>query len=314
MPEQPSPLVCIVGPTAVGKTQLAVSLARRYGSEVINADSRQVYRHMDIGTAKPLTSERAQVPHHLLDILDPDRDFGLGCFLKLARDQVEECRSRGVRPLVTGGTGQYIWALVEGWDVPGVPPDPEFRSAKERIAEESGPEALYQELFRVDPERASQLDYRNVRRVIRALEVARAGQVPIQARSTSASGYPATLVFGLTMNRQELYRRIDHRVDRMMEAGFLDEVIRLAALGYAMRRGPLSSPGYRELGLHLAGEISLDEAVRRTKYQTHRLARRQYTWFKLNDPRIRWLDASSEDLEAKASAVIDASLTHSLLC
>jgi tRNA dimethylallyltransferase len=289
-------------------------LARKYAGEVINTDSRQVYRHMDIGTAKPSTSERAQVPHHLLDILDPDQDFGLGCFLKLARDQVQECRSRGVRPLVAGGAGQYIWALVEGWNVPGVPPDPEFRSAKERIAEESGPEALYQELLRVDPERAAQLDYRNVRRVIRALEVVRAGQVPIQARSTSASGYPAALVFGLTMNRQELYRRIDHRVDRMMEAGFLDEVIRLAALGYAMRRGPLSSPGYRELRLHLAGEISLDEAVQRTKYQTHRLARRQYTWFKLNDPRIRWLDASSEDLEAKASAVIDASLTHSLLC
>ena len=314
MPEQPSPLVCIVGPTAVGKTQLAVSLARRYAGEVINADSRQVYRHMDIGTAKPFTSERAQVPHHLLDILDPDQDFGLGCFLKLARDQVQECRGRGVRPLVAGGTGQYIWALVEGWEVPRVPPDPEFRSAKERVAEEFGPEALYQELLRVNPERAAQLDYRNVRRVIRALEVARAGRDPVQAQSISGSGYPAALVFGLTMNRPELYRRIDHRVDRMMEAGFLEEVIRLSDLGYPMGRGPLSSPGYRELGLHLAGEISLDEAVQRTKFQTHRLARRQYAWFKLNDPRIQWLNASSGDLEAKASAVIDSGLARGLLC
>ncbi len=289
-------------------------MARKYAGEVINADSRQVYRHMDIGTAKPSASERAQAPHHLLDILDPDQDFGLGCFLKLARDQVEECRGRGVRPLVVGGTGQYIWAFVEGWDVPRVPPDPEFRSAKERVAEESGPEALYQELLRVNPERAAQLDYRNVRRVIRALEVARAGRVPVQARSTSGSGYPAALVFGLTMDRRELYRRIDHRVDRMMEAGFLGEVIRLSDLGYPMGRGPLSSPGYRELGLHLAGKISLDEAVRRTKFQTHRLARRQYTWFKLNDPRIQWLDASSEDLEDKASAVIDAGLARGLLC
>ncbi len=289
-------------------------MARKYAGEVINADSRQAYRHMDIGTAKPSTSERAQVPHHLLDILDPDQDFGLGCFLKLARDQVQECRGRGVRPLVAGGTGQYIWAFVEGWDVPGVPPDPEFRSAKERAAEEFGPEALYQELLHLNPERAAQLDYRNVRRVIRALEVARAGRGPVQAQSISGSGDPAALVFGLTMDRRELYRRIDHRVDRMMEAGFLDEVIRLSDLGYAMGRGPLSSPGYRELGLHLAGEISLEEAVQRTKYQTHRLARRQYTWFKLNDPRIQWLDASSEDLEDRASAVIDAGLARGLLC
>ena len=307
-------MVCIVGPTAVGKTQLAVSLARKYAGEVINADSRQVYRHMDIGTAKPTASERAQVAHHLLDILDPDQDFGLGCFLKLARGQVQECRSRGVRPLVAGGAGQYIWALVEGWDVPGVPPDPEFRSAKERAAEEFGPEALFQELLRLNPERAAQLDYRNVRRVIRALEVGRSGQGPVPPQTRSDTGYGGALVIGLTMDRQKLYRNIDQRVDRMMDAGFLEEVIQLSKRGYPMGRGPLTSPGYRELALHLAGEISLEEAVQRTKYQTHRLARRQYAWFKLSDPRIKWLDASSESLEAEASAVIDAGLARSPLC
>ena len=137
MPEQPSPLVCIVGPTAVGKTQLAVSLARKYAGEVINADSRQAYRHMDIGTAKPSTSERAQVPHHLLDILDPDQDFGLGCFLKLARDQVQECRGRGVRPLVAGGTGQYIWAFVEGWTCREFHPTPSFAQQRSGLPKSS---------------------------------------------------------------------------------------------------------------------------------------------------------------------------------
>ena len=298
----------------MGKTQLAVSLGRKFGGEVINADSRQVYRYMEIGTAKPTASERDQVTHHLLDILNPDQDFGLGCFLGLARGRVEDCRDRGMLPLVAGGTGQYVWALVEGWQVPQIPPDPVFRAEKEREAEEFGPEFLYEELRRVSPDRASQIDYRNVRRVIRSLEVARTDLGPKPGKSRSGDGSGGALVVGLTTERQDLYRRIDQRVDRMMEAGFLNEVVELADRGYAMGRGPLASPGYRELGQHLAGEISLDEAVQRTKYQTHRLARRQYTWFKPSDPRIRWLDAASKDLEAEASALLEAGLARTGLC
>ena len=307
-------MISIVGPTAVGKTQLAVALARRFGCEIISADSRQVYRHMDIGTAKPTAPERKQVPHHLIDVVDPDQDFGLGIFLRLARGQVRDCRSRGVQPLVAGGTGQYIWALLEGWQVPEVPPDPEFRAAREREAVEHGPAVLYDKLRHLDPSRAAQLDYRNVRRVIRALEIAHSMQGPVPARNRTDETTGEPLVIGLTMERQELYRRIDQRVDRMMESGFLEEVATLAEQGYQMSRGPLDSPGYRELGLHLAGQLPLDEALQRTKYRTHRLARRQYTWFKLSDSRIQWLDAGAEDLEDRALVMVESALAGRPLC
>ena len=314
MAEQAPPEVYIVGPTAVGKTGLAVALGERFGGEIINADSRQVYRYMDIGTAKPAASELARAQHHLVDILDPDQDFGLGCFLRLARERVTECRKSGLWPLVAGGTGQYIWALAEGWQVPRVPPNPEFRAAKEREAAELGPEALYEELRRSDPERAAQLDSRNVRRVIRALEIARTGPRETPQRSRPQGGCNRALIIGLTMDRRELYDRIDQRVDRMMEAGFLAEVEQLADRGYEMGTGPLASPGYRELGQHLAGEMSLEEAVQRTKYQTHRLARRQYAWFKPADPRIKWLDAASPGLESQASALLQSAFPHTSLC
>ena len=307
-------MISIVGPTAVGKTQLAVALARRFGGEIISADSRQVYRHMDIGTAKPTPVEQKQAPHHLIDVVDPDQDFGLGLFLRLARWQVNDCRSRGVTSLVAGGTGQYIWALLEGWQVPEVPPDPEFRAAREQQAAERGPEVLYAELRRLDPSRAAHLDYRNVRRVIRALEIAHSRQGPVPARNRTDETTGEPLVIGLTMERQKLYRRIDQRVDRMMETGFLEEVATLLAQGHEMGRGPLDSPGYRELGLHLAGQLSLDEALQRTKYRTHRLARRQYTWFKLGDPRIQWLDAGAENLEEQASATVENALAGRPLC
>ena len=301
-------MISIVGPTAVGKTQLAVALAQRFGGEIISADSRQVYRHMDIGTAKPTVTERRRAPHHLIDVVDPDQDFGLGLFLRLARGQVRDCRSRGVPSLVAGGTGEYIWALLECWQVPEVPPAPEFRAAREQRAAERGPEVLYAELQRLDPARAARLDYRNVRRVIRALEIAHSRQGPVPAWNRTYEATGGALVIGLTMERQELYCRIDRRVDRMMEAGFLEEVAALLAQGYEMGRGPLDSPGYRELGLHLAGQLTLDEALQRTKYRTHRLARRQYTWFKLTDPRIQWLDAGAEDLEERASAMVENAL------
>ena len=308
------PMISIVGPTAVGKTQLAVALARRFGCEIISADSRQVYRHMDIGTAKPTAAERKQAPHHLIDVVDLDQDFGLGLFLRLAREQVRDCRARGVLPIVAGGTGQYVWALLEGWEVPEIPPDREFRAVREKEAAERGPEGLYAELCRLDPVRAAQLDYRNVRRVIRALEIAhwRQGPVPAGNRTDETTGEP--LVIGLTMERQKLYRRIDQRVDRMMETGFLEEVAALLAQGYEPGPGPLDSPGYRELGLHLAGQLPLDEALQRTKYRTHRLARSQYTWFKLGDPRIQWLDASAENLEERASAMVENALAGRPLC
>jgi len=280
-------------------------LAERFPVEIINADSRQVYRYMDIGTAKPTAEEQQQVPHHLLELLNPDQDFSLGVFVTRAKSAEEGIRSRGRLPLLVGGTGQYIWALLEGWNVPEIPPDEGFRRAKAREAAEIGSWALHHELEAVDPLRASQIDFRNVRRVIRALEIFHVtGQKPsdISDRTTPVRD---SLVIGLTLERRELYARIDRRVDHMMAAGFLDEVRRLAAMGYRLGTGPLDSLGYRELGQYLSAVLSLEEAVQRTKFQTHRLARRQYTWFKLADPRIHWLNAADPALETSAARLVE---------
>lgn len=308
MPPPDPPVLFIAGPTAAGKSRLALSLAQRFPAEIVNADSRQVYRHMDIGTAKPTPAERALVPHHLVDIRDPGSDFSLGEFLRLAQAAIADATQRGRLPLVVGGTGQYMWALAEGWQVPEVPPDPQLRHTLEQQAAEHGPLALHRKLVELDPHRAAQLDPRNVRRVIRALEVHQAGPSRAPGRAERMAPGFTPLVIGLTLPREELYRRIDRRVDQMMGAGFLEEVRGLAELGYPLGQGPLASPGYRELGQHLAGEVSLAEAVQRTKFQTHRLARRQYAWFKLTDPRIHWLDAVAPDLEATAGELVQGLL------
>ena len=289
-------VIYIVGPTATGKTQLAIALARQLGGEIVNSDSRQVYKYMEIGTAKPTPEERAQVPHHLFDLLTPAEDFSLGTFLKLAREVVPEIEGRDSIPIVVGGTGQYIWALREGWEVPAVAPDDEYRTEMESLAAEEGNQVLYQRLQLIDPKRASELDPRNTRRLIRALEIHHVtGIAPSDFQAPSGGGIDG-LVIGLTMARGILYDRIDRRVDQMMAHGFLDEARNLTALGLALGEGCLACPGYRELGQFLAGEMSLDDAVQKTKFQTHRLARRQYTWFKLGDSRINWLDGIDPDL------------------
>ena len=300
-----SRILFIAGPTGVGKTDLAIALATRFNGEIIGADSRQVYRHMNIGTAKPTRLQRSQAPHHLLDILDPGQNFDVATFLSMAREAVEDISRRSALPIAAGGTGQYIWALHGGWEVPQPPPDPIFREAKTLEAEQRGAGVLHDELKAIDPQRASQIHPNNVRRVIRALEIHHATQIPPSQVAERLGDRPNSLVIGLTMERQALYRRIDDRVDAMMAAGFLDEVRGLAEMGFELGKGPFSSPGYRELGLFLGGELTLEEAVQRTKTQTHRLVRRQYSWFKLDDPRIEWLDAAGVDLVQQASDLVD---------
>ena len=295
--------VCVVGPTAVGKTALAVALAQRVGGEIINADSRQVYRGMNLGAAKPTAAEQAAARHHLLDLLDPGESFGLGAFLISAADALRDIRRRGQAVIVCGGTGQYVWGLVNGAGLPAAPPDWELRAALEAEAARSGGEALHRRLAALDPARAAALDARNVRRVIRALEIAQVtGQRPSEFRPAAGAPPLDALILGLTMPRADLYRRIDARVDRMMAEGFLDEARGLAAAGFRLGEGPLNSPGYRELGQYLDGDLTLDEAVRQTKLKTHRLARRQYTWFKPADERIRWLRADDPAVGEQAAA------------
>jgi tRNA dimethylallyltransferase len=303
------PVLFIVGPTGVGKTTLAVALARRFRGEIISADSRQVYRLMDIGTAKPTPGDRAQAQHHLLDIRDPDDNFDLACFLSLAKRAISGAQGRGHLPIVVGGTGQYIWALLEGWEVPEVAPDLAFREAKGREAQQHGPLFVHRQLAELDPDRAAALDPHNLRRVIRALEIYHSTQRRPSDLAKQAKPMAGALVIGLTLDREALYRRIDERVDRMMAAGFLEEVQRLAARGYQPGQGPLAGPGYRELGRYLAGHMPLDEAVQRTKFQTHRLGRRQYTWFKLDDPRIKWLEADGPGLEDRAAVLVEKFLS-----
>ena len=289
----PRPLIAIVGPTAVGKSALAMDLASAFDGEIVSADSRQVYRHMDIGTAKPSLADRARVVHHLVDILDPDQSFSLALFLELAHRAIHDIRGRDKLPIVCGGTGQYLWALLEGWQVPRVPPNPQVRRDLEREALSEGPAVLHDRLARLDPESASRIDPRNVRRVIRALEVHDAtATAPPEPQRTAPPPY-RPLTIGLTTDRQELYRRIDSRVDDMIERGLVEEVRNLLQMGHPPASPSTSSMGYLETAMYLRGELTIEEATQRIKYVTHRFARRQHAWFRLSDPRIRWLKADA---------------------
>jgi tRNA dimethylallyltransferase len=280
-------LIAIVGPTASGKTTLGIELAKRLDGEIIGADSRQVYRGMDIGTAKPTAAEQAAAPHHLIDIVDPDEPFSLGTWLDLAKKAIEDVWSRGRQPNLVGGTGQYVWALVEGWRVPRVAPNAELREElQSRPAGE-----LLAELRRVDPESESYIDPRNVRRVIRALEVqAETGRAFSYWRTKEPPEFE-TQIIGLRVEREELYERIDRRVEAMMEAGLVDEVRALLDAGYSRGLPSMSGIGYAEMCAHVAGEMTLEEAVERAKTGTHRLARHQNAWFKSGDERIQWVEA-----------------------
>jgi len=301
-------LVAIVGPTATGKTTLAVAIARTLDGEIVGADSRQVYRHMDIGTAKPTPEERSLAHHHLIDVVEPDQEFSLAQYLELAVAVLEDVWSRGKQPLLVGGSGQYVWALLEGWRVPRLPPQQELRRELEERAAREGAGALHGELVQVDPKAAARIDPRNVRRVIRALEVYRATGRPISYWQEKGPPPWQTLILGLTCPRQELYRRIDARVDAMMEAGLVDEVRALLARGYSPSLASLSGIGYKQVCQHLAGELDLATAVARIKTATHRLARQQYTWFRLDDGRIRWIDVSLGAPFEEAARLVESEL------
>ena len=298
----PRNMVAIVGPTAVGKTALAIALAQRFDGEIVNSDSRQVYTGMDIGTAKPTAAERASARHHLIDIRPPDSPISLGEYLPLAKETIESIAVRGKLPILCGGSGQYVWAVLEGWEVPRVPPDPDFRARLERRLAVEGPAPLWQELKQLDPDRAATVDQQNPRRIIRALEIVNSTGSRVAAGKSAEPPY-RSLVMGLTADRAILYERTDIRFDAMMARGLLGEARRLEAAGYVLGSGALSGVGYTELGLHLAGEMTLDEAVNRSKTRTHRLVRRQYTWFKPGDARINWLDATHDLPVAEATAL-----------
>ena len=284
-------LVVIVGPTGVGKTEISISLAERVNAEIISADSRLFYRGMDIGTAKPTPEERARVPHHLIDVADPDDAWSLARFQRAAGSQIMEIHQRGNLPMLVGGTGQYVMAVVQGWQIPQVKPDPRLRQTLQGWSEEVGAEGLHQRLAVLDPDAAEKIDPTNLRRTIRALEVTLASGVRFSAQRGISNQPPyQVLMLGLSRPRGELYRRIDQRVEQMLAAGFVDEVGGLLARGYPGDLPTFSAIGYRQVIDYLNGEISLEEAVLRIKRATRVYVRRQANWFKADDPSIHWFD------------------------
>ena len=297
----------------MGKSALALHLAQAFGGEVVNVDSRQIYRFMDIGTAKPSLEDRSKVPHHLIDILDPDQSFSLSTFLDLAQGAIADIQDRAKLPIVCGGTGQYIQALLGGWTVPKVPPDLRLRAKLEEEANRGGKETLYDRLRRIDPESASKIHPRNLRRIIRALEIYQVTGTPASNLRAQQHPHFRSLIIGLTTSREELYKRIDDRVDNMVENGLVEEARHLLQRGFSASLPSMSSMGYKEITLHLTGELSLEDASQRIKYQTHRFARHQYAWFRPKDPRIQWLE-TGPDVGLKAEALVRDFLGNGASC
>lgn len=299
----------LVGPTAVGKSALALALARRYrelgsAAEVVNADSMLVYRGMDIGTAKPTAAERAEVPHHLIDLLEVTETATVAEFQRLARAAISDCRDRGVVPLVVGGSALYVRAIVDSFDFPST--DPRLRAALQAELDAHGAAVLHERLARLDPEAAAAIEPGNGRRVVRALEVVALTGRPFRAGlPPRAYLLPGVVQVGLDLDRPSLNQRIAVRVERMWAAGFVEEVRRLADAG--LRDGLTASRalGYRQILRFLDGEISEAEAREQTISATRKFARRQDSWFRA-DHRITWLAATAANVVDDAFALSSA--------
>lgn len=279
-------LIAILGPTAVGKTALSLKLAEEFRGEIVSADSRQVYRGMDIGTAKPTADEQRRVRHHLLDVVNPDETFTLSEYQHRAYTAIADIHARRFVPFLVGGSGLYVRAVLEGLSIPRVAPD----HARRKELECESPAKLYARLQQIDPVAAEKIDPRNKRRVIRAIEVCETTGKPISEQQKREEPDYRVLRVGLTLPREELYRRINVRVDGMINAGLVDEVRGLLDRGYSADVPAMSGLGYRQIELYLRDDVSLDEAVRLLKRDTRRFVHHQYSWFRLDDARIHWFD------------------------
>jgi tRNA dimethylallyltransferase len=302
------PLVLIVGPTAVGKTELAIQLAERLNSEIVSADSRLFYRGMDIGTAKPTREEQARVPHHLIDITNPDEILSLAIFQQKALEAIADIHTRNKIPFLVGGTGQYIRAVTEGWSPPEVKPDERLRNELGKMREERSTDWLHDKLMGLDPEAAQKIDPRNVRRTIRALEVIMTtGRKFSEQRGQTESPYHL-ITIGLERPRAELYERVDQRIEMMFANGFLDEVKSLLAKGYSPSLPTMSAIGYRECIRVVTGELNEEQAQAEIRRATRIFVRRQANWFKESDPNIKWFRVEDRVIE-EIEAYIRASIT-----
>jgi len=291
------PLILIVGPTAVGKTEIAIQLAERLNGEIVSADSRLFYRGMDIGTAKPTREEQARVPHHLIDVANPDETWSLAQFQQEARKVIAEIHARGRLPFLVGGTGQYVRAVTEGWNPPEVKADERLRNELEKMKDNKGIYWLHDKLNSLDPEAAAKIDARNVRRTIRALEVILStGRKFSEQRGQAESPYRLATI-GLTRPREELYARVDARIEAMFAAGFVDEVRGLLEKGYSPDLPSMTGIGYRECVGVVQGQWTEDAAKVQIRRATRVFVRRQANWFKPSDESIRWFVIQDNTLE-----------------
>ncbi len=291
------PLIVILGPTGVGKTEISIKVAGRFQGEIVSADSRLFYRGMDIGTAKPTLEERSEVPHHLIDVADPDQDWSLAVFLPRALKAIQEIHNRDKVPFLVGGTGQYIQAVVQGWDLPEIKPDPALRAALHVWADEIGPEGMRKRLAVLDSAAADKIDGPNVRRMIRAMEVILSSGRKFSAQRTKSGSAFNVFQVGLTRPREELYQRIDLRIEKMLQDGLISEVQTLLDAGYSPQLSAFSAIGYKQIIDHLLEGVPLEEAVRQIQRKTRKYIRHQANWFKENDPEIHWFSASNHPEE-----------------
>ena len=287
-------LIVLAGPTGVGKTGLSLTLAQRFGAHLVNADSLQVYRWLDIGTAKPTADEQARAPHYLIDVVDPDQDFDAAAYLKLARPLIRDLDTSGKPVVVVGGTGLYLRSLLHGlFEGPGR--DPAIRAALKEEARTLGREALHVRLAQVDPAAARRLHPRDLFRVVRALEVFEVTGRPIselQEEHGLGEAPYQTLFYCLNLPRELLYQRIEERARQMFAAGLVEEVAGLLDRGYSPELKPLQSIGYKQVVQHLSGKLTREEACAETTKQTRRLAKRQLTWYRAQ-PDLRWVSPES---------------------
>ncbi|MEW5830416.1 MAG: tRNA (adenosine(37)-N6)-dimethylallyltransferase MiaA [Chloroflexota bacterium] len=302
--DKKSPLVVILGPTAVGKTAFSLALAERVDGEIVSADSRLFYRGLDIGTAKPSVEEMRRVPHHLVDVADPDDTWSLALFQRAARDALAGIHARGRIPLLVGGTGQYVTAVTRGWQPPEAQPDPRLRSILEELGRTHSINWLHDRLKSLDPAAAAKIDPRNLRRTVRALEVILSTGERFSAQRGQGESPYLLLTIGLARPRPELYARIDERIEAMFANGLLDEVRGLLEQGHSPDLPSMSAIGYRESVAVLRGEMTLDEAKVQMKRLTRVFVRRQANWFKAGDPSIHWFEASEPGLAEKAAILV----------
>lgn len=292
-PELLKPVVFLIGPTASGKTSLSLELAEHLKTEIISADSRYFYRRMDVGTAKPSLFERKRIFHHMIDVADPNDTISVAAFKEQVEKIIASLQEQGKIPIVVGGTGQYIHSIIHNWSMPQIEPDQKMRLFLEEYSLKNGKEKLYEYLEKLDPEAASIIDYRNVRRTIRAIEVIlKTGRKFSDLRKASNSKYSHKII-GIQWEREELYKRIDTRIDDMMANGFIEEVKKLQNMGYSSKTPAMSAIGYREIMEYLHGQCTLAEAITLMKRNTRTFVRRQANWFKENDPSITWFEGKS---------------------